>query len=132
MPADSPALPSERTFGLTMAGACAVAAAVAWWRGRPLPPAFWLVPVVLVLLAVVQPRLLTPFNVAWARLGALLHRVVSPLVLGVVFFGVMTPYALWLRLRGRDALSRRINPNASTYWITRTDTLDPTSLRRQF
>lgn len=115
-----------------MAGACLLAASVGWWRGRPLPLAFWALPALFVLLALAQPRLLRPLNLAWARLGALLHRVVSPLVLGVVFFGLMTPYAIWLRLRGRDALTLTFDPAASSYWITRTDTLDPASLRRQF
>jgi hypothetical protein len=62
---------------------------------------------------------LTPLNRAWMKLGELLGRVVSPIVLGLVFYGVFTPVALVMRLAGRDAMHRRWDRDAPTYWVDR-------------
>ena len=125
-------LPSDRRFGLTMAGVCLVVGAVGAWRGRPLHPAVWALALLFMLAALVRPRVLAPLNRAWAQLGALLNRVVSPVVLGVVFFGLITPYAVIMRLRGRDLMRRRFEPALPSYWIVRQDTPTPDGFRRQF
>jgi hypothetical protein len=62
---------------------------------------------------------LTPLNRAWMKLGELMGRVVNPLVLGLMFFGLFTPIALVMRAFGRDALCRRFDAQAPTYWVTR-------------
>jgi cytochrome b subunit of formate dehydrogenase len=59
--------------------------------------------------------LLTPLNKAWFMLGLALGKVVSPLVLGIIFFGLITPIALIARLIGRDELKLK-RPKKSTYW----------------
>jgi hypothetical protein len=62
-----------------------------------------------------------------------LNVVVSPIVLGLVFYGIVTPYAIVMRLAGRDALRRRFEPDRDTYWIPR-DPPGPSadSFRRQY
>lgn len=104
------------------------------WKGAVLAP--WALAVAAIFLTVsfIAPRLLRPLNRLWMRFGALLHRIVSPVVLGVIFFVVVTPVALVMRLKGRDALRRRFDPDASTYWIARDPPgPDPrTSFPRQF
>jgi hypothetical protein len=60
---------------------------------------------------------LTPLNRAWFKLGLLLNKIVSPIVMGFLFFGVVTPFA-WF-LRGKDLLSLKLKPEAETYWIDR-------------
>ena len=65
------------------------------------------------------PDLLAPLNRAWTALGNLLHRIVSPLALGIVFFLVVTPTGLLMRLLGKDPLRLRLDKAANTYWITR-------------
>jgi hypothetical protein len=66
-------------------------------------------------------------------LGLALNRVVSPLVMGVVFFAVFTPVALVLRAKGRDALRRGFERNLATYWIDRIPPgPDGKTLPRQF
>ncbi len=62
---------------------------------------------------------LAPLNRAWMRFGELLHRIVSPIVLGVIFYGVFTPVGLVMRMARRDAMKRRFEPGAPTYWIER-------------
>ena len=59
--------------------------------------------------------LLTPLNKAWFMLGLALGKVVSPIVLGIIFFGLITPIALIARLIGRDELKLK-RPKKSSYW----------------
>jgi hypothetical protein len=73
------------------------------------------------LAAVIAPRLLTPFSFAWMKLGELMGKVVSPLVLGLIFFALITPVALLGRLLGRDEL-RLSKVNKNSFWIDRLPT----------
>jgi hypothetical protein len=71
-------------------------------------------------LALLFARILHPLNVAWMWFGGILHRIVSPLMLGLIYFGVFTPVALFFRLRGRDVLNRKFEPSQPSYWLDRT------------
>jgi hypothetical protein len=74
--------------------------------------------VITVLITLFKPKLLSPVNKAWMLLGDLLGRVISPLLLGVIFFLIITPTALIGRILGRDEL--RLKRKAqSSYWIDR-------------
>ena len=64
------------------------------------------------------PRLLAPFNLAWFKLGLLMGKVVSPIVLGIIFFVLLTPVAVIGRLFGRDEL-RLKRKAVQSYWIER-------------
>ena len=69
----------------------------------------------------------------WLRLGDALHRVVSLLVLALIFFGVICPFALAMRVIRRDALRLGFDKAASSYWIARDPAgPDPDSIRNQF
>ncbi len=70
------------------------------------------------LVAIAAPRLLNPFYRVWMKLGDLMGKVVSPLVLGTIFFMLITPIALFSRLFGRDEL-RIKRANVNSYWIDR-------------
>ena len=70
-------------------------------------------------MTMVRPRWLTPLNRAWTRFGELLDRVVCPLVLGIIFYGVFTPVGLVMRMAGRDIMKRRFEPGTPTYWVER-------------
>ena len=85
------------------------------------------------ILALMRPSLLAPLNRLWLGLGAILHRVVNPLVMGLMFFAVITPTALILKLIGKDLLRRRFSPGAKSYWIPRQPPgPEPQSMRNQF
>jgi hypothetical protein len=72
-------------------------------------------------------------NLIWYRLGKLLAMVVNPIVLGVIFFLLLTPLAMLLRVFGRDALRLKISGDADSYWIDRTDRLPAAeSFKNQF
>ena len=110
---------SERAFGLVFA---AVFLLVALW---PLldraSPRTWAIAVaaVFALCAWLSPNVLAPLNRIWFRFGELLHRIVSPVALGVIFFGVITPYALVMRLFRRDALLLHKRSARPSYWVRR-------------
>jgi hypothetical protein len=88
---------------------------------------------VFVLTAFAMPRLLAPLNRAWMRLGLLMHRVVNPVVLGVIFYLAVLPTGLVLRLLRRSTLRNPYDANAASYWIPRTPPgPTPKSLERQF
>jgi hypothetical protein len=71
------------------------------------------------LIALVLPSLLGPLNRVWTRFGLLLHKITSPIVLGIMFFGVITPTGLLMRALGKDFLRLRRQSDAPTYWVDR-------------
>ncbi len=85
------------------------------------------------LVALAVPAILAPLNRAWLRFGLLLHRIVSPLVLGIMFFLVVTPTGLLMRALGKDLLRLRFDKQSSSYWIDRAPPGPaPESLKDQF
>lgn len=85
------------------------------------------------LLTLLLPTSLAPLNKLWTKFGALLHRIVSPVALGVLFFLVVTPTGLLMRLFGKDPLRLRLDRNAKSYWIERSPPgPDAESLKNQF
>jgi Saxitoxin biosynthesis operon protein SxtJ len=107
---------SNRSFGLVLAAACALICGWSVWSGRG--AVAWLVATVLLLsLALAVPRTLAPLTRLWLRLGGLLHVVVSPILLGLFFYTVVTPLGVGLRLFGKDPL--RLKRGAPSYWVER-------------
>jgi hypothetical protein len=112
--------PPERHFGLLMGGILLFICAWGVWRHwDPILLAAISGPgVILILAAIIAPRILGPLNRAWYHFGILLGRIVSPIVLGIIFFGLITPVAMIGRLFGRDEL--RLKPRQQvSYWIKR-------------
>jgi hypothetical protein len=69
--------------------------------------------------ALLRPNVLAPLNRIWTKLGLLMATVVSPIVLGLLFFIVVTPVGLLMRLVGKDPLRLRHDSGANSYWIVR-------------
>jgi hypothetical protein len=125
---------SERAFGLVFT---VVLGGVGVWIllfGTRWPAWPWLgAASVLLALSLCAPRVLAPLNRAWFRFGLRLHAVVNPVILGFVFFCVVTPIGLLARLVGKDFLRLRRDPKATSYWIERDPPGPaPESLRDQF
>jgi hypothetical protein len=130
-------LPTDRSFGLTFAVVFGILAAVAAWRGwmsGELWKYFLGIALVFLIISYTVPGILRPFNKVWMLFGAFLHKVVSPIMLGLIYFVVMTPVASFFKLIGRDELRRKYDPAAKTYWITREPPGPdgPSSFPRQF
>jgi hypothetical protein len=112
-------LGSDRNFGLVFAGVFAV---IALWPAlrHGAPVRWWGLGICAIFLsvAVLAPRLLAPLNIVWFKFGLALHAFVSPLIMGLLFYGAVLPVSLALRLAGRDILRLRRSDEAS-YWIRR-------------
>jgi hypothetical protein len=111
--------PSDRGFGLVAGAACGVAGFWPLMRHQPVRLWFLAAAALFLLLALALASVLHPLNVAWAKLGLLLNGIVTPVIMGVLFFAVITPVAYFFRLRGRDALRLKPNRAAKTYWLER-------------
>ena len=126
---------SDRTFGLFFA---AVSLVIGLWPLRhglsARPSWLWLVAaLVLAALAILRPALLATPNRLWLKLGLLLARVVNPIVLGVLFFAIFTPFGLAKRLfAARTGIRTTIDRDAGTYWIERPPGPPPESMRLQY
>jgi hypothetical protein len=127
-------LPSNRSFGVLFTIVFAACAGLAWWHGNDRAAyAFVGMAVLVGLVTLVHADWLEPFNRAWMWLAYALNKVVSPVVLGVMYFGVITPFALLMRLAGRDPMRRHFERATSSYWIKREPPgPPPDSLRDQF
>ena len=84
---------------------------------------------IFLLLGIVNSRFLTPLNLVWMKFGELLGKIVSPIVLGFIFFLVITPIGLFMKLIGKDLLKTKLSKD-KTYWIKRSKNI--TSMKRQF
>jgi predicted membrane metal-binding protein len=74
---------------------------------------------IFLILGILNSKILTPLNKTWFRFGLLLGKIVSPLVMGIIFFLVVTPIGLFMRIVGKDILNLKFNKNES-YWIEKT------------
>jgi hypothetical protein len=124
---------SDRGFGLVFAAFFALLGGIAFWHNNP--HWYWWIGLAAatLLVALTIPRVLAPLNWLWTRLGLVLFKVISPLALAVVFFGTITPMAVFLRLRKKDILRRKYDPQATSYWIPREPPgPTPDSMKNQF
>ena len=87
--------------------------------------------VLFLLITVIIPQVLLPLNKLWMRLGLLLGMIVSPIVLGIIFFGLVTPYGLVMRMFGRDELRLKFTKKSS-HWISRSESIKSDSFKNQF
>jgi hypothetical protein len=128
-----PEVGSNRTFGFVFAAAFTViflapllqGTPVRWWAGG--------IALAFVVLSTLAPHLLAPLNRAWHRLGLILGKVVSPLIIGALFLSTVTPIGLLMRLFGKDPLLCRFDRKATSYWTLRAN--QPSwaeSLKNQF
>ncbi len=112
-------LPSNRKFGFFFT-AVFIAAGVyfLYEKSTSIGYAFIGLAALFFIITIIKSELLLPLNKLWMRFGLLIGMVVSPIVLGVIFFGMFTPIAFFMRLFGRDELRLKLKPRKS-YWKIR-------------
>jgi len=81
------------------------------------------------ILGILNSKILTPLNLIWFKFGIFLSKIISPLVMGIIFFLVVTPIGLILRLCGKDVLNLKKNKK-ETYWINKPTTKN--DMKKQF
>ena len=112
-------LPSNRKFGLFFAAVCAAIGGYFFFKGLQASAlAVLAASIAFLVAALTRPTLLAPLNKAWMGLGFLLGLVISPIVLGVIFFLIFTPVGVVMRMVGRDELRTKMT-RRDTYWKPR-------------
>ena len=86
--------------------------------------------IIFLILGLMNSKLLTPLNVLWSKFGILLGSIVAPIVMGIVFFLVITPTGFVMKIMGKDLLNKKKDNDKKSYWINRSKT--KSSMKQQF
>jgi len=133
-----------RQFGWISLVAFGALGALTWFKHRflfwPIEPqtaqttayVLWAIAALSALFAIVAPSALRGLYVALMLIALPIGFVLSHVIMAIIFYGLFTPVGLLMRLFGRDPMCRRLDPNASTYWVPRETVTDPKRYFRQF
>ena len=117
---DTVTVGSDRAFGVVFTVFCSLIASVQFWYGGGAAYGWLSAALAFAAFTAVYPRALRPLNILWFKFGMLLHKVMSPVMLGVMFFAVFTPIGLLMRICGKRPLNLAFDRSAKSYWIERT------------
>ncbi len=106
-----------RKFGFVMAVALGLFGALFVWRGKPWGIYTLYAAGAFLTLGLVVPRILAPIEKGWMALARVLQTVMTAIILTLMFFLVMTPIGLFLRLTGKDLLGMKGDPEIDSYWV---------------
>ncbi len=121
-------LPTNRNFGIVFSIVFIIIAIFPLLNQNDIRYWSLIISIIFLFLAIIKSEILTPLNKIWFKFGIFLGKVISPIVMGVIFFFVITPIGVFMRLIGKDILNIKKNQNKS-YWSKRTNT---GSMKRQF
>lgn len=123
---------SDRSFGFVISAGFALVALLPLLHA-PHRAHWWALPIALAfaMVALFSPKWLAPLNRLWLRFGLLLSAIVSPIILGLLFYTTIVPIGLVMRMAGKDPLRLRPHRASSSYWISR-DPSAASDMRRQF
>ena len=91
---------------------------------------FLLISLPFLVLGLLNSKILTPLNKAWIKLGEVLGMIIAPIIMALVYFVVLTPISLIVRILGKDLLKIKFNKKLASYWIDRKKNLG--SMKKQF
>ena len=122
-------LPSNRSFGILFFVVFLIISL--WPISNNGDPRTWAIAISLIflLLGIKNSKLLTPLNKLWMKIGNILGNIISPVVMGIIFFFIVTPTGLILRLFKKDVLNLKKN-NSNTYWIKKDNKFN--NMKNQF
>ena len=125
-------LPSNKRFGNFFTFVFIIMASYFYFnKSLNLTYIFGVVAAVFILVTILKDELLLPLNRLWMRFGLLIGMIIGPIVLGLIFFILFSPVAIFMRLFGRDELHLKYKKKSS-YWILRDDSICADSFKRQF
>ena len=108
-----------REFGITIGVVLVLLAGIALWRGKASFPYLVICGIVFIVSGLAFPAILKPLQKAWMAFAAVMGFVMSRLILTILFFGILTPIALAMKLFGKDLLDERIVKAEPSYWHER-------------
>jgi len=125
-------LPSNRRFGFFFSLIFFLAGSYFFFKESLLfGNIFFALAILLFFISIFKASILLPLNKLWMRFGILLGSIISPIVLGLIFFVLITPYGLIMRLFGRDELRLKVNRHVS-HWKPRDQAAPVTDFKQQF
>jgi hypothetical protein len=128
-------LPSNRKFGALFTIILAIAGVNSLLKdstGNVSIYFYFTASIVTCFITILAPRLLSPLNLLWFKLGQLLGKIFNPIVFGMIFFFIITPIAILARMSGHDEL-RLKKKQATSYWVTREyAVIEPETFNNQF
>ena len=98
-------------------------------NGEKIKFLFFIPALIFLILAFLKPNLLKPLNLAWIKLGEILGRIIAPTIMFLLFFLILTPVGLIVRLFGKDLLKTKFTKENS-YWIKRENKIG--TMKKQF
>ena len=121
---------SNRSFGLVFFGFFLI---VSFWpllHGNEIRIWALIISLIFLILGILNSSLLTPFNLLWFKFGILLGSIVAPIVMLIVFFLVVTPTGIFLKIFKKDLLNLKYDKKKETYWLNRDKPIG--TMKRQF
>jgi len=111
---------SNRSFGIVFFIVFFLIATYPLINGNEIRLWSLVISIIFLLLGLINSKILNPFNKLWFKFGIFLGKIISPLIMGIIFFLVVTPIGLLMRLLNKDLLNLKFNNNSS-YWIEKTE-----------
>ena len=121
---------SNRSFGLLFFIVFLILGLWPLKSGENLNFYFLAISLIFLILGLIDSKLLSPFNKFWIKLGVILGNIIAPVVMALVYFVILTPVSLTVRLFGKDLLALKFLKKRETYWNTRKKALS--SMKKQF
>ena len=122
--------PSEKSFGVVFSIVFLIVALYPLINSEGLRVWAFVVSIVFFLLAFIAPKILVFPNKLWFKFGLLLGSIVAPIVMAFVYFVTVLPTGLIMRLLGKDLLKQKLDKNAKSYWVKRSEPMG--SMKNQF
>ena len=121
---------TERGFGLIFATVFVIIGLYPVLQGQDIRLWAFIIAFIFFFFAIFLPKVLILPNKLWFKLGSFLGAIVSPIIMGMIFFLTVTPTGMIMRLLGKDILNQKIKKTIKSYWIKKTKTVS--SMKNQF
>ena len=113
-------LSSNKDFGIVFFIIFLIIGFYPWVNNENLRIWSLILAIIFLSLGLINSKILTPFNIIWFKFGIILGRIVSPIVMGLIFFLVVTPTSILMKIFKKDLLNLKFNDNKS-YWIEKNE-----------
>jgi len=121
---------SNRNFGLVFFFVFLIVGLLPLLKEEPFRIWSIVIAIIFLILGLMNSKLLTPLNKLWFKFGLFLGYLVSPIVMGIVFFLVITPIGFVMKIMGKDLLNKKKDNDKKSYWINRSKT--KSTMKQQF